>query len=761
VELTPAHRRILIWSCCGAALILIAMIVTGVAWARFTRKIDAQLDAGPFSHTFNFYAVGEQITPGDQISEDDLVSALRRCTTHGVSFEDGDHQVTVHTGKTGARIHFDKGVVTGLTDLAGGKLADYELPPQMIANLSEDGREKRIMVRYQDLPPVLVQAVISAEDKHFFQHVGLDIPRIAKAAWVDFKDRKKEQGASTLTMQLARNLYLDPDKTWRRKSAECMITLHLEQRLSKKKIFEHYANQVYLGSRGTFHIHGFGQAARAYFNKDVRNLNLPEAALLAGIIQRPSWFNPIRYPERAVERRNLVLMLMRENRWITPAQYEQAAAAPLKLESGATELSETQYFVDLLGDDLQKRLEDRELKGVSNVYTTLDLRLQAAAEKAIRDGMENVDRELARQNKKGATRAAPQVVLIAMDPHTGEIKALCGGRNYSVSQLNRAVSRRPPGSAFKPFVYAAALSSAVEGYGPVFTPSSVVLDQPTVFRFANQTYSPDNFKHGFHGTVTYKQALAKSMNVAAVKVGELVGFDKVVALAKRAGMNEDIRPTPAVALGSYDVTPLEIAGAYTVFANGGMRVSPQMFTTIRDSRDQSVLSGEMETRRVLDPRVTFLMVDMLQEVMRSGTAAGVRSRGFKLPAAGKTGTSHDGWFAGFTSELLCVVWIGYDDYHELGLEGARSALPVWTEFMQEATRYKRYREAKAFPQPAGVLRATVDPTTGLLAMPYCPWVESSWFVAGTEPTSFCELHQEKEQQIVSPVTVLANVIAVH
>jgi penicillin-binding protein 1B len=738
------------------------MIVLGVAWHRFTRRIDTQLDAGPFAHTFNFYAVGEPIAPGDRVSEDELVSALRRCTTQGVTFEAAANQITIHTGKTGARISFDRGVVNGVSDLGGSKLSEYALPPQMIANLSEDGREKRILVRYQDLPPVLVKAVISTEDKHFFQHVGLDVPRIAKAAWVDFKDRKKEQGASTITMQLARNLYLDPDKNWKRKAAEGLITLHLEQKLSKKKIFEHYANQVYLGSRGSFHIHGFGQAAWAYFNKDVCKLNLPEAALLAGIIQRPSWFNPILYPERARERRNLVLGLMRENHWIGQSEYEQAADLPLELATGASDLSETQYFVDLLGDDLQKRLEDRGLHSVSNVYSTLDLRLQAAAEKAIRAGMENVDRELARQyrNKPGP-HAAPQVALIALDPHTGEIKALCGGRNYSVSQLNRALAHRPPGSAFKPFVYAAALDTAVQGYGTVLTPSSVVDDTPTVFSFSNQTYAPDNYKHGFHGTVTLKQALAKSMNVAAVRVGELVGFDKVVALAKGAGMNEDIRATPAVALGSYDVTPLEIAGAYTVFANGGMRVSPQLFTSVRNQRGEPVLSGESETRRVLDPRVAFLMVDMLQEVMRTGTAAGVRSRGFKLPAAGKTGTSHDGWFVGFTSELLCVVWIGFDDYHELGLEGARSALPVWTEFMQEATRYKRYREAKPFPQPAGVLRATVDPTTGLLAMPYCPWVESSWFVAGTEPASFCELHQQNEEQIVSPVTVLANVTAVH
>ena len=302
---------------------------------------------------------------------------------------------------------------------------------------------------------------------------------------------------------------------------------------------------------------------------------------------------------------------------------------------------------------------------------------------------------------------------------------LCGGRDYASSQLDRAFAKRPPGSVFKPFVYTAALNTAITGGDPVLTPASMVDDSPTSFDFGDQTYNPANFKQEFMGQVTLRKALAHSLNVAAVKVAQMAGYQNVVAVAKQAGMNDDIQPTPAVALGAYQVTPFEIARAYTIFANDGNLVQP------------SFIEGQRpRTTRVLDPRIAFLMVDMLQEVMRSGTAAGVRARGFRLPAAGKTGTSHDGWFAGFTSDLLCVVWVGFDDYSDLGLEGARSALPIWTEFMTEAARYKQYGDAKPFKPPQGVTQVSVDPQTG-----HCPVPAALRnlidFVDGTQPQTQC------------------------
>ncbi len=747
VEKQPADvssRHILRWILITSGVLLMAATVAlgvtlGVVYHRISKRVDERLAAGPFQNAVTYYAAPEVLSAGDVMAPSELAEALKRA---GIGSTVTETSVAVHSALP-AEIQFAKGAVSSITDVNGRRVGRYELPAQLITNLSNQGRAKRLMVHYSDMPPALVHAIISAEDKRFFGHSGFDVPRIAKAMYVDVRQRRKEQGASTISMQLARNLWLARDKNWKRKMREALITFHLERKLSKQEIFEDYCNAVYLGGQGTFSISGFGEAARAYFNKDIQQLNLTESAMLAGLIQRPSYLNPFRNPGRVLERRNLVLALMRENKYITRAEYQAAMAAPLGLHPGNSELSESQYFLDIASDDVSKKLEERQPAGSAEVYTTLDLRLQRAAEQAIADGMQLVDKELAARRKRGQpVGPKPQVALIAIDPRTGEVKALCGGRDYASSQLDRVLSKRPPGSVFKPFVYTAALNTALAGGDPVLTPASSVDDSPTTFEYGNQqTYSPSNFRHEFMGRVTLRYALAHSLNVAAVKVGEMAGFDKVVAIAHQAGLNEDIQPTPSVALGAYQVSPLEIAGAYTMFANNGVRVQPAFISTIRDQTGTDLYEHQPQMRRVLDPRVAYVMVDMLQEVMRSGTAAGVRARGFKLPAAGKTGTSHDGWFAGFTSQLLCVVWVGFDDYSELGLEGAHSALPIWTEFMMSAAHYKQYGDAKAFPPPPGVVRVAFDPDSGDLSGPACPEGVSSYFIDGTQPKSECSPQQ--------------------
>jgi penicillin-binding protein 1B len=444
---------------------------------------------------------------------------------------------------------------------------------------------------------------------------------------------------------------------------------------------------------------------------------------------------------------------MRDNRYIDGAQYEQAVQAPLGLNPGINDMSETQYFVDMASDRLGRQLGETR-NGSAYAYTTIDLRLQRAAEQAVQDGMALVDKQLSRGTRAQADAPKPQVALIAIDPHTGDVKALIGGRDYTTSQLDRVMSKRPPGSVFKPFVYTAAINSAVEGGDRVFTPASTILDAATTIQYGDETYSPNNFGGVFMGQVTLRQALAHSLNNATVKLAEQVGFDKVAALAHRAGLNGDIRATPSVALGAYDVTPLEIASAYTIFANGGVRVAPNFIAAVHNQRGDALYVNARQTHRVLDPRVAFILTDMLQEVLRSGTGAGVRSRGFRLDAAGKTGTSHDGWFAGYTSQILCVVWVGFDDYRELKLEGAKSALPIWTQFMMTATRYKEYRNAKPFSPPAGVVRFAVDPTTGRLAGPNCEGVEADYFVEGTQPAATCPEPETPKVTLPAPATIV-------
>jgi penicillin-binding protein 1B len=723
----------------GALLLLVLAAVTiAITYRHLARRVDQQL-TGSLLNSVDYYSAPETVAPGDPMSASDLATALKR---GGEPVTEKGTSVTIATTPP-VEISFANGKVSSITDLTTGRgLANYQVKPQLLT--AEDGRAKRLPVYFKDMPPVLVDAILSAEDKRFFHHSGIDTLRLAKAMYVDLRERRKEQGASTISMQLARNLCLTRDKSFKRKMEEALITLHLEHKLSKNEILERYSNLVYLGGDGAFGINGVGQAAEAYFNKDVRTLSLPEAATIAGLIQRPVYLNPFRYPNRTVDRRNVVLRRMRENNYITPRQYDEAIAEPLGLHAGATSLSESQYFVDAAAKKIAQESEDQGYKA-SAVYTTLDMRLQAAAERAVADGMQLVDKQLASHHKSSPT-SRPQVAVIVIDPHTGEIKALCGGRDYAVSQLDRVFAKRPPGSVFKPFVYTAALNTAITGAEPVLTPASMVDDSPTTFDSGDQGYNPANFKHEFMGEVTFRKALAHSLNVAAVKVAQMAGYQKVVDIARAAGMNEDIQPTPAVALGAYQVTPFEIARAYTIFANGGNLVQPAFVERVRDSSGAMVDQLAPKSRPVLDPRIAFLMVDMLQEVMRSGTAAGVRARGFKLPAAGKTGTSHDGWFAGFTSNLLCVVWVGFDDYTDLGLEGARSALPIWTEFMTEAARYKQYGDAKPFAPPQGVTLVAVDPQTGELAGPGCGAGVPSYFVDGTQPQTPCA---PQEVQIIS------------
>jgi len=737
------------------AFVLMAGALT-YYYAKYSSLIDQKLRAGPFANTSKIFAAPRLIAAGDATTAGEIAAELRRCGyTESRGNAIGSFQIRADGAIEifpGPDSYFD--AEAGLIKFANGRISQivslrdntvrgqYQLEPQLITNLFDRNREKRRLVKFTDIPKVLVDAVTSAEDKRFFQHQGFDPLRIIKAVYVDVKEGRKEQGASTLSQQLARNLWLDPEKRWTRKLAELLITLRLEQTLSKQQIFEDYANQIYLGRRGSFSINGFGEAAEAYFGKDIRQLTLPEAATLAGMIQRPGYYNPFRNPDRVRDRRNVVLSAMRQNDDIGDRDYALAVESPLNLAKGAAQSLDAPYFVDEVNEWLQSQFQDIDFQASSfRVYTTLDMDLQRAASEAIREGMQSVD-ELIRKQRRFRGKPIPeaQCALIALDPHTGEIKALSGGRNYGVSQLNHVLAKRQPGSIFKPFVYTAAMNTAIEGGPHILTAGTTVLDEPTTFWYDNKPYAPDNFKHEFHGTVTLRQALAHSMNVATVKVGEMVGFDTIVDFAKKAGLNYNIQPTPAVALGSYDVTPMEMAGAYTIFANQGVYVKPSFVTMVRAQDGKAIFNNKKEERQVLDPRVAYLMTNLMEEVMRSGTAAGVRARGFGVPAAGKTGTSHDGWFAGYTSELLCIVWVGFDDDRQLDLQGADSALPIWTEFMKRALQYRAYRDARPFEAPDGIVSAQIDPESGMLATPYCPTTISEVYISGSQPVTSCPLH---------------------
>ena len=751
--LHPAGRLIL-----GAslALAILGLVTFTYYYVKYSRLIDRKLQAGPFQSTSMVFAAPRVVSVGDELTAGEIIAQLRRS---GYGQSSGNRMGWYNTRADGAVeifpgpdsyfddeagvIKFTSGRVSRIISLRDNSdRIQYLLEPELITNLSDKNREKRRLVRFSDIPKLVVDAVISAEDKRFFQHAGFDPLRVIKAAYVDLRSGRKAEGASTLSMQLARSFWLDRTKSWRRKAAEVLITLHLEQKLTKEQIFEFYANQVPLGWRGSFAIHGFGEASRAYFGKDLNQLTLSEAAMLAGMAQRPSDYNPFYRPDRVKTRRNLVLLMMKENGYISEEQYHAAAAEPIRVTPGEMESTEAPYFVDLVNQELQSDFAEHDFQaGSYRVYTTLDLNLQRAAAEAVRIGLQEVDARIKKRRwPKGEQPAQAQVALVALDPDTGAVKALLGGRDYGASQLNRALAKRQPGSAFKPFVYAAALNTALSGGPALFTPATTLLDEPTTFWFDGKPYEPANFKDEYHGEVTVRQAIAHSMNIPTVKLAEMVGYDTVETLAKRAGMNLNIRATPAIALGAYEVTPLEVAGAYTVFANQGVFVRPSVISLIRDRQGTVLFSQRPDRKAVLDPRVAFLMDSLMEEVLRSGTGAGVRARGFTLPAAGKTGTSHDGWFAGFTSRLICAVWVGFDDNRELKLEGAHSAAPIWAEFMKRAHQFREYRNVKEFTPPDGIVSVEIDPVTGQLATALCPLPRTEYFISGTQPIQACRLH---------------------
>ena len=745
--------------------LIVSAVVVGVFsyyYVTYGRIIDKRFSGAVFSNSAKIYAIPKTVRVGEKIDAHQIAAELRRAgysegqsqlgtyrlVDHGIEISPGPQ--SYHSPEP-ATVAIRGGKVESITSKPGGDLFAYELEPQLITALFDaEQRSKRQVVTYDDIPKTMVDAVLAIEDRRFFQHGGVNYVRLAEAAWIDLTHQRHEQGGSTITMQLSRAFFLTPEKTLKRKLVEILIAIELEQKFTKQQIFAFYANRVDLGQRGSFTISGLAEAARAYFNKDLKELSLPETALLAGLIQAPSYLSPYRHPERALERRNVVLDAMVETHAIPREQADKAKASPLKLAPPNSEASDAPYFVDLVRDSLIRELNEKEANEQSyRIYTTLDPELQKAAAQAVDMGMELVDKQVTKMRTKKVkvgkgkyeTKVLPgpqaQVSLIAMDPHTGQVLALVGGRNYGVSQLNHALAKRPTGSIFKPFVYAAALNTALDGTNGVLTPASTVTDEASTFSYGDQIYEPRNYKEEYHGEVTLRYALALSLNNATVKLAEQVGYDKVADLAKAAGITS-AKATPAMALGAYDATPVDMAAAYTVFANGGVRVSPVLIDSVRNSKGDVIKDFSPDKRNVMDPRIAFVMTNMLEGVLNFGTAYPVRQRGFNAPAAGKTGSSHDGWFAGYTSNLLCIVWVGYDDYSDIRLSGAQTAAPIWAEFMKKAIALPEYSDVKDFSQPAGVVDVQLDKATNRLATPSCPDTYTAAFIAGTEPHDTCD-----------------------
>ncbi len=747
-----------------AVAVILAVICGGVFihyYNRYAHIIDLRLSSKLFDTPAILYAAPQTVFVGETLTPQDIALRLMRAHYNDPKFQIGtyklgENEIRINPGVASfhspepALVAFSKGSIASIqaTD-TGQQLSSYELEPEQLTTMFDRNRSKRRILSYAQIPPHMVQAVLAIEDREYFHHGAINYWRILAAAYRDLRSNRKEQGGSTITMQVARNFFLTPQKSIRRKLTEMLIAFELEQRLTKQQIFELYANKIYMGQSGTYTIRGFGQASQAYFDKPLQQLDWAQYALLAGIIHSPNGDNPDRHPNRALERRNQVLHNIYKAGWMGKADEQSAMNEPLNVVPPSAQGSEAPYFVDVLREQIAGRIPAEELESRNlHVFTTLDPDLQRIAARAVADGMALVDKRITAMRTRVIRRHGrivghrvlpgpmPQAALIALDPHTGAVKALVGGTNYAASQLNHVLAIRPTGSIFKPIVYATALSSVINGTQPQFVPTSTVMDEPTTFEGG---YQPGNFENIYMGRVTLRTALMHSLNNATISLAQQVGYQRVADLAHEAGLTQ-IQATPAEAIGSYGATPLQMAQAYTMFANHGILLKPQLFYSIQTASGDVIMRGHNDPKPLLDPRIAFLTTSLMESVINNGTAAGVRGMGFDAPAAGKTGTSHDGWFAGYTNNLLCIVWVGFDDYRQLGLEGAHSALPIWGEFMKNAIQLPAYHDVHQFNPPPGIVAVQLDPQTLQLATPLCPKTVTEYYVAGTQPTQYCQLH---------------------
>ena len=759
------------------ATVLIACLV--YYWTIFSGRIDNLLKGEVFTRSAGIYAAPKQLRLGQTLTPDKLIEFLKHAGYVEKSqqadkargrYSVGDASVDVEPSENitvdgvrqfqRVRVQFARAgkTISALTDLeTNSRLEKALLEPELISSVTGRERAKRKVVGFNDLPPHLVKAITTTEDRAFFEHYGVNVRGILRALVRRYDSDPTSpiarQGGSSITQQLVKNLLLSPEKTLKRKVAEAYMSVILETRLSKQEIFELYCNQVYLGQQAGFSINGFGEAADAYFNKDVTTLTLPESAFLAGIIRSPNRYNPYHDLDTATARRNQVLDNMAETGEISGEEAAQAKQVPLQVAAtkGRIDASDAPYFADYVQSQLGDIVAGPGATDHLRIYTTVDLDLQRAAYAA-------VTKQLAELDKVESKRFAPgtlQAALIAMNAKTGEIVAMVGGRDYGKSQLNRAADAlRQPGSVFKPFVYATALNTAYDPVPRVITPATTYLDEPKTFTYDNQEYSPGNFGDTYsHGPVTLRDGLVHSLNVITVDVAMEVTIGRVMNLAAKAGLPKPARAYPAMALGTSEATPLQVASAYTGFATLGTRTTPIAINRITTGSGVTIAAPTPQKTEMLRPDVAYVMTSFMKDVVNRGTASKVRSRGFKANVAGKTGTSRDGWFAGYTPNLVCVVWVGFDDGSQLGLTGANSALPIWTDFMDVALGEHPEWQGD-WQMPEGIQEVAINPKTGGPAAPEDPEKRIELFINGTSPESGSTPELETEASPETEVTPL-------
>lgn len=622
-----------------------------------------------------------------------------------------------------------------------------ELEPEEIMLFYGDEQERRRLITIKEAPENLINAILAAEDKHFFQHHGLDPLGIARAMLINLWHGEIRQGGSTITQQLAKNYFLTSRRTIGRKLNELLIALIIEAKYTKSQILEMYLNEIYLGQKGSASINGFGEAAYFYYGKKVGNLLLSESAVLAGLIKSPGRYSPFADKKAAAERRDFVLKAMRDNNMITGSDLQAALQAPVRPAAYSPTNKKAPYFMDYLSQQLHDMYTRDVLRGLGlSIYTTLDMQVQAAAEKALTRGLERLEKGQPKLRRTDRSKQL-QGAVIVMDPKSGAIKALVGGRDYSISQFNRITqARRQPGSAFKPFVYLAGLD--------LFTPSTLLSNKERTMTIAGRQWSPKNYDAVPELSLTMRQALARSVNLATLDLVDRVGISRVITTARQFGFSTKLTPTPSLALGASEVLPLELARAYCAFASGGVLPSPLTLKKVVDENNTVLALRHRRAKRIIGRDKAYIMNSLLRSVVVEGTAKGLAAQGVTVPAGGKTGTtndSRDAWFVGYTPDLLALVWVGFDNGDSIRNTGASAALPIWAELVRCVPQCTT---GSWYSMPRGIATKDVCKESGQLANKgSCP-LYTEVFLESRVPSATCSIHQpgliQKIKKFISP-----------
>ena len=722
----------------------------------YSEVVRERVESGFWQSRGGVYAAPKVFRVGDRISVESAGESLRRA-----GYVEGDSPDGIFSGSfavSGNEIEiksvpkFDSGYEIATITISGNKISkitadrvkvdEYSIESEMLIGRTESKRTAGRVLDFDDIPVNLRNAILAAEDRRFFSHYGIDPQGVLRALIRNISEFEVRQGGSTITQQLVKNTFLSPERSLSRKAAEAFLSLALENQLSKEEIFALYCNEIYLGQYGSVGIHGVDQAAQVYFGKDLAALNLAESAAIAAMIKNPNQFGPHKDSDAARLRREATIEKMLKEGMIAASDAEMAKNVPMVLVDERKEASTiAPYFVDAATHEIQQRFDGDYLNANFNtrIYTTIDTHLQKLAEAAVADQMANLDRVYGKKGKR------LEASLVALDPRTGHVLAMVGGREYSSSQFNRATSAwRQPGSTFKPFVYATALE---RGY----TPISTFADQPMEFMHTSvKPYKPANFRDGYSMTnLTLKTALAKSSNVVAVQAAMSVGLDKVAKKAEKFGF-EKVHAYPSLALGAVEVTPLQLAAAYATFANGGRKVTPVFVDRIVSGSQRTIFQSAQSDEQIISEQTAYMITDMLEAVVERGTARSANNAlGKDVVFAGKTGSSKDGWFVGYTPNIVTVAWIGFDDNADVRSTGGEIALPLWTEFMTSVVKTRPEFGGSRFAMPAGLAEIVVDPETGMLAGDHCPHSERVVLPRLAASNISCITHQPQVDVILA------------